>query len=153
MPQSNISAESSITIKASPQEVYRYVANLKHHYLWNPSLRSVSPEAELKPGMSFQTESVILKDIKISTHNVVTKLVPNRLVSIHNEMGLVKYDIDFMLTKEGKYTIATSKVSMLTSSQAFGLTLPVLKRLANRELQSDLESLKFAVETDLASNM
>lgn len=33
---------TKITINASPHEVFDYVTDLKHHYLWNPQIHAIS---------------------------------------------------------------------------------------------------------------
>ena len=148
----SIKAESRISIKASPEEVFKYICTLKYHYLWNPALRTLSTEDKLSQGMSYSTESVYLGDIKVITRNKVTKLVPNQQIVLKNEFGVIQFETYFTLHREGDRTIVSSTVDMLTTPKSFGLTLPVLKRLANKELQSDLKFLKAAVETNLASN-
>ena len=147
----SIEAKSSVLIKASPEEVFSYIKDLKYHYLWNPRLRNLSSTDELKLGSSYESESVFIRDIKIVTKNEVTKYVPNKQIGLRNRYGMITYDAEINLRRRGRLTNVSCTIDILTSSQAFGLTLPVLKQLAKRELQYDLDSLKIAVESDFAS--
>lgn len=144
-----VSARTSINIKAKPTDVFEYIKNLKYYYYWNPSLRMLSHEGELEEGMTYESESVVLRDIVIKSQNVVTKLVPNKEIDVTNNMGTVKYDSSITLTDRSHATLVVCRIDVLTESRAFGLTLPVLKQLAQRELQTDLQALKFAVENNI----
>lgn len=144
-----VSAKTSINIKATPEDVFAYLKNLKYWYYWNPSLRMLSHEGELEEGMAYESESVVLKDIVIKNQNVVTKLIPNKEIDVANNMGTVKFDSSITLTNRSHATMVVCRIDVLTESKAFGLTLPVLKQLAKRELQTDLQALKIAVENKL----
>lgn len=144
-----VTAKTSININAQPEDVFEYIKNLKYHYYWNPSLRMLSHEGELEEGMSYETESVVLKDIVVKSRNHVTKLVPNKEIDVANSMGTVKYESSITLANRSHATLVVCRIDVLTESKVFGLTLPVLKQLAKKELQTDLQALKFAVENNI----
>lgn len=150
MAESEIKSVSRVTIKASPNEVYKYISNLKY-YLWNPSLRYLSKEEPFKLGVSFDSESVILRKNIIKCHNVVTELVNNESIGMENQLGNIKYKKLFKLKKKDKTTILSAELAILTPSQAFALTTPILKILAQRELKTDLNALKIVVENKLST--
>jgi len=145
----NITSESKITIQASPGEVYKYLSNLKYYYLWNASLRYLSYEGPLKKGVSFDSENIILNKNVIKGHNIVTAIEPNKKIETENKLGMIKYKQMFELKEQAKGTQVINRIDVLTPAQAFGLTTPVLKILAKRELRTDLQTLKIVVENKI----
>lgn len=138
-----------VTIAAEPDEVFKYLADLKYHELWNPQLRSLSSEGKLKLGSKYETESEVM-GIPIEARNVVTKFVPNKELELENNTGSVMYRINFNLTyKPLGHTLVILTAHLITQSKIIGLTVPVLERLAKYELKMDLEALKIAVEGKL----
>ncbi len=145
-----ITASSSITIKAEPKDVFKYISQPKYFYLWNPSLRSLSSDKPLKLNSQFESESVILKNISIKSNNTVTDYIEDKKIVFENSFGLIKYKQIYNLKRSRNiYTILKLKVDIITKSQILGLTTPVLTRLANNELKMDLNSLKVVVENKI----
>ncbi len=140
---------SRITIKAKPSEVFKYLSNTKYHYYWNPSLRVISDQVDLNIGSSYDTEVIILKDIRIKSHVIITDYVKDRLIEFNNAVGAIDYTAKIKLTAKDSATEVTLDINVLTKSKTFGLTLPVLKQLATNELNTDLRSLKVAVENKI----
>jgi len=149
MVTTKITSESKIIIKASPREVYKYLSHLKYYYLWNSSLRYLSYEGPLKKGVSFDSENIILHKNVIKGHNIVTAIEPNKKIETENKIGMIKYKQMFQLKEQANSTQVTTKIVVLTPAQTFGLTTPILKILANRELKTDLQALKIVVENKL----
>jgi hypothetical protein len=148
-----LALKNKVSIKAEPSEVYFYLSHLKYHYLWNPSMRHLSSEGELTLGMSYEAKSKLLGGITVSSRNKVTELVPNKKLRLQNRLGNIKYDAEFTLAKRRSRTIVTCNIIIDTKAQILGMTLPVLKQLGNRELQSDLYYLKLAVENKMAQQL
>lgn len=138
--------KNKVSIKAEPDEVFLYFANLKYHYLWNPTLREITPEKELSVGLSYHTKAKLLGGITVSSQNSVVELTPSKKLVLENRLGNVKYAAVFTLTKRRLNTIVACIISIDTKAQILGMTQPVLKQLANRELESNLYYLKLAVE-------
>lgn len=145
-----ITALSSITIKAAPKDVFKYISQPKYFYLWNPSLRHITNDEPLKINSQFETETVILNNINIKSKNTVTEYEENKKLVLENSFGLIQYKQIYRLEQSRKiYTILRLKVDVITKSQILGLTNPVLKRLANNELKMDLNYLKVVVENKI----
>lgn len=139
---------SQVTIKARPAAVFKYLADLNYHFLWNPHLQNLSPRMVLKKGVSYQTTSMLL-GVKVVAKNQVTKFASNQELQIENSTGTLKYRVNYQLRRQEQSTtlVCTTKVS--ADSPSFAFSRPVLKMLARRELRSDLEALKLAVEQQL----
>lgn len=139
---------AQITIGADQTAVFTYLSDLKYHFLWNPHLQSITPQKRLKTGVKYKTTSLML-GVQISGENVATTVdQPNELV-LQNDAGTIHYNVTYRLkTEEGKTKVAcTTLVSV--QNKALMFTQPVLKMLARRELQADLQALKIAVEQKL----
>ncbi len=144
------SVSTQITIKKSNHKVFTYLTDLHYVHLWNPQLRKVSDKKILKLGSSYTSESEIL-GVKISAINVITKFHEGNELQIENETGTVAYIANFKLKSVSPdETTVMLSTTVSSSSKAFAFTLPVLKVLARRELQTDLQALKIAVEHELA---
>lgn len=59
------------------------------------------------------------------------------------------YVANFRLQGRGDSTLVTCSTTVTAASAAFAFTAPILKRLARRELQTDMQALKLAVENGL----
>jgi hypothetical protein len=144
----NAKVSSKVTINVSPTAVFAYLEDLKFHYLWNPQLNHISPIIKLQLGSKYQTASLFLgKELKAD--NIVTKFVKNKELQIENTTGLVEYRVNYKLASRSSQTVVVSNITVASKSKAFAFTAPVLKALAQRELQTDLQALKVAVEQKL----
>lgn len=144
----NTTIVTRISIAASPAEVFEYLTNLEYHYLWNPQVHSISTKEQLKLGSEFETTSLVL-GVKIKAKNVVTKFIPPKEIEMENNIGAVSYHASFRLAPKGKMTMVVLTTTVSTDSHAFAFTVPILKKLARRELQTDMQALKLAVENQL----
>lgn len=138
-----------ITIAASPAAVFKYLADLKYHHLWNPQLQQLSSYEKLRLHSRYQASSRVL-GIKIEMTNSVTRFAPAREMQIENETGAVHYCANFQLRAQGDKTLVTCTTAVSSHAEAFAFAAPVLKALARRELQADLQALKLAVENNLS---
>lgn len=139
---------TNITITASLAAVFRYLTDLKYHYLWNPQVRNISATGQLKLGSRYKTESVVL-GITIKATNVVTDFKPLKELVIENSLGPVQYSARFRLSPQSNQTRVQLQVTLSTDAVTYIFTGPVLKQLALRELRTDLQALKIAVENKL----
>jgi carbon monoxide dehydrogenase subunit G len=137
--------KTQVGIKAPPADVFKYLSDLKYHHLWNPQIQSFSSKERLALGSKYKTESQVL-GVKIKSNNEVTKFANPEEIEIANNTGTVKYKANFKLVDKEGGTFLTCSTTVSTDSEAFAFAKPVLKLLARRELQSDLQALKLAVE-------
>jgi hypothetical protein len=139
---------TKININASPSEVFKYLAHLKYHHLWNPQVQSIIPIKSLALGSEYKTTSTVL-GVKLTSKNIVTKFTKFKELEITNNIGLVKYEANFKLQDKTKCTIITCTTTVTSDNDAFAFAKPILKLLARRELQNDMQALKLAVEHSL----
>jgi hypothetical protein len=102
----------------------------------------------LKLGSIYASESVVL-GVQIQANNEVTAYTKNQEIELLNNTGTLQYRINFRLQPQGKKTLLRSTTVVSTNNKAFAFAKPVLKMLGQRELQSDLQALKIAVEQKL----
>lgn len=137
-----------IAIAASPDRVFEYLADLKYHHLWNPQVFSISTTKRLAMDSTFETESRVIGLVITAVNRVVGFEPPNELV-IENSAGNVLFTALFRLHPRDNVTLVRLTTTLSTNVLLHGITLPVLKQLASRELQADLKALKIAVENGL----
>lgn len=140
---------TSITINEAPEAVFKYLSDLHYHYLWNPQMRKVSPLKKLKLGMEYKTESQVL-GTTIEAKNTVTSFVPSKEIALENAIGPVHYQAVFRLYPQDGKTSVKLTVSLTADNKIWVFTVPVLKQLAKRELHTDLQALKIAVENHMS---
>lgn len=139
---------TKITIQAPSAQVFRYLSDLKYHHLWNPQVLRISQHGKLKLGSSFKSVSLLL-GIEVESSNVVTKFAPPKELEIRNSVGMVQYTAHFWLFPAGQKTLVVLTTEVSSHSNAFAFAPPLLKILARRELQADMQALKIAVENNL----
>jgi uncharacterized membrane protein len=140
-----VNVTTKITISASPQSVFAYLSDLNKHYLWNPHLRKISPLGALQDGKEYKTLSTFL-GIGVEGKNRVTKFIRNQEIQIENSTGTVQYLVNYRLQEDATKTRLVCQTTVNSSHNSFAFSAPILKLLATRELRSDLQSLKLAVE-------
>ncbi len=91
----------------------------------------------------------MLLGVKISGKNKVTKFVQGKELELENSTGILQYRVNYRLQASHRKTVLYCTTSVSSSGTAFAFATPVLKLLARRELQSDLQALKIAVEQHL----
>jgi hypothetical protein len=144
-PGKNVRVVAQITINASPSEVFKYMVNLKHHFLWNPHLRTISPIILLKEGSSYESSSIVL-GVKVKGLNKVTRLVASQELQLENRTGLIHYVVNYKLRNQSGQTKLTCTTTVDTLYKPLRFADSIMKVLARRELQSDLAALKVAAE-------
>ncbi len=143
-----VSVVAKVTIKADKSRVFKYLKHLKYHQLWNPHMLQVAPLAMLKPGMEYETTHLFL-GIRVKSLNRVLRLIQDKEFVVENSTGILHYHVSYRLSDDEKGTRLICTTDISTNSDAFGFSRPVLKLLAQRELQSDLQALKLAAEQQL----
>lgn len=139
---------TTITIAATPNKVFDYIADLKYHYLWNPQIISIKPIQRLELGAKYTTESRVL-GTPVQAMNEVTSFKPSKELSLENAFGTIQYTATFQLTPLDKKTQVRLSTRLSTDKKIYIFSKPVLKQLALRELRTDLQALKIAIENDL----
>jgi uncharacterized protein YndB with AHSA1/START domain len=137
-----------ITIAASPSKIFDFLTDLKNHYLWNPQIRKISQQGKIQLGSTYRTESQVL-NVKVIANNIVTECKPPTSLVLENSIGVVSYVSRMRLAKKEKGTVVTFSVTLSTKHSTWAFTLPALKQLALRELRTDLQALKVAVENEI----
>ena len=145
----NVRVVTQISIGASAKDVFKYLTVMKYHYLWNPQLQRISPMTVLSKGLQYEAESLVL-GVKTKAQNSVTKFVKDKELEIENNTGLLHYCANFKLSRRDDSTMVVLTTVVSATGKAFAFAKPVLQRLARRELQTDLQALKIAVEQELA---
>jgi uncharacterized membrane protein len=136
---------TKVYIAAPPGEVYRFLTDLQYHPLWNPHLIAVSPKTVLKPDMRYRANSLLF-GIKVSGNIRVVNMVEGRELELQNDTGMLRYRVRYRLARKASATQLTCSISVSTESKAFAFARPILSILAERELHSDLNSLKALAE-------
>ncbi|MDB5175165.1 MAG: Polyketide cyclase / dehydrase and lipid transport [Candidatus Saccharibacteria bacterium] len=140
---------TKVTISSPSSEVFKYLTDLKYMHLWNPQVKEVSSKKVLELHSTYQTVSQVL-GVVIKANNSVTKYSNDQELQIENTTGTVNYVANFKLTPtDNGTTLLICNTTVSSESKAFAFTAPVLKLLARRELQSDLQALKIAVENQI----
>jgi carbon monoxide dehydrogenase subunit G len=137
-----------VTINASAKEVFHYLSDPSLHYLWNPPLQSITATKPLKKGTTYRATSLLLGVLFEST-NTVSAYEQDKLLEIRNSGAALDFCVIYNLEAQGKSTVVQCFTMVSSTSKAFAFTKPVLKLLAQREIRSDLQALKLAVEQKL----
>jgi hypothetical protein len=140
--------KTQVTIAASPTEVFKYLTNLRFHYLWNPQVHRISTHEQLKQGSVFESVSRVL-GVEVRAVNRVTKFTPQEEFQLENTMGVVQYHAAFHLFAKYQSTLLVCTMTVASASKGFAFSALILKKLAQRELQTDMQALKVAVESHL----
>lgn len=143
--RSQARVEAKVTIQATPAQVFTYLKDLKYHALWNAHLQKITPITELKPGLTYETSSLVL-GIPVSGKNSVLQLKQDELLEIENAAGTLKYRVTFRLKPGAKGTTVRCVTKLYAKHNSFVFAAKLLKILAERELRTDLQALKEAVE-------
>ena len=96
-------------------------------------------------GTAYESESLIL-GVTIKGTNVVSKFDEDKEFELENQLGAISYRINFRLSRHNNKTKVACSTTLMPESKIFSYTIPLIKRLARRELQSDMQALKIAVE-------
>jgi uncharacterized protein YndB with AHSA1/START domain len=137
-----------ISITAQPHEVFKYLKDLRLHYLWNPQLQTITPLIELSHGQQYHATRMVLGQ-PLKVESTVKEFKPGKKLSLAITAGLVNSKVSWTLSPHKNGTLVICKTVVYNESPAFAFTKPVLRLLARRELQSDLQALKIAVENHL----
>lgn len=138
-----------VIISANSSDVFRYLGHLKYHYLWNPHLRSIAPITKVKLGTQYKTTSVLV-GIRVDGKITVKKLIQDKEFEAENNTGTLHYNVNYRLKPQAfDSTTVTCAITLNADSHAITYAGPVLKQLVKRELQTDLQALKVAVENEL----
>ena len=137
-----------VTINASPKAVFKYMRDLKYHYLWNPHIESLKPLQTLKKGAQYTAKSIVFGR-RLETPNTVTVFIENKELEVENVTGMIRYRVNYSLLPTDTSTVVRCDIEVTAESDAFAFAKPVLRLMTRRELQSDLQALKVAVEEKL----
>jgi hypothetical protein len=108
----------------------------------------VKPPVQLHDGSAYLTQSLML-GVRIKAENHITRYVQDKELEIQNSTGMVQYRANFKLQGRSKETVITCTIVVATTGKAFVFAKPIMEHLARRELNTDLNALKVAVEDRL----
>jgi hypothetical protein len=91
----------------------------------------------------------LMLGVKVKSTNKVTRFVAGRELELQNTTGTVQFKVNFHLASKYKNTLVVCSTTVSSDIQAFAFSGPILRKLAQRELQSDMQALKIAVENQL----
>lgn len=138
---------TKVIIDAPAEQIFRYLTDTHYHKLWNPSMTKVVPLFELTQGATYRTQSHLF-GMRLGGKVGVAKLLPNKELELVSITGMVQYRANFRLSKKGAATQVTCAITVGSDSKAFAFARPMMKILAEREVNGDLVALKTAVEQD-----
>jgi len=142
---------TSVEIAAKPAEVFKYLADLQYHPLWNPNLKKISPHVLVEEGLVYRTTSLLF-GTKIGGKIEVMRIVPDKTLEICSTTGMLEYKMGFYLQEDKGGTVVKCRTTVSTESKMFAFARPMMGLLARREVQADLDALKNAVEQKLEPN-
>ncbi len=144
----NARVKTQIVIDADAATTFRYLSHTKYHHLWNASLQSIQPLTELTLGDSYLSVSLLL-GVRTKSKNHVKKFVQDKEIEFENKTGMLQYRANYVLVATNKTTKVVCSIIVSAESKAFAFARPMLEHLARRELNTDLQALKKAVEEGL----
>lgn len=136
------SASTSVSFDADPGKIYRELINLGQHRLWNTGLVHISETGNMREGMRYQTVSIVLgQETKFDIE--VTRLVPNKQVSIVNSNGALTFEATYLLVPvEADKTNLECKIDFMLDGFTLNLAHPVIEAMATARIKGDLETLR-----------
>lgn len=143
-----VNVTTQIKISSNAHAVFKYLTDLKYIHLWNPQLTYVSSKEKLKLGSKYQTTTQVL-GVNIESNNVVSRFQQDEFLQIDNTTGMVQFAAAFEIKEQADSVMLKCITSVSSTHKAFAFSGSVLKILARRELQADLQALKIAVEQKL----
>ena len=139
--------EVSVEISKSIDEVFSYVTNSSHAFVWRSALIAVTsvPKEGIKVGYTFQERTKLLDQIVETTYEVVEWMPPRRL-TYKSIVG----DVSGLISLRFEQTTSGTRV-LMRAEQSFDLAFPQHEQLAihaiRRILQGDLQTLKEVLES------
>jgi hypothetical protein len=142
-------AKTSTVIHAGTAAVFKYLADTKLHFVWNPHMQEVKPLGRLHQGEIYESLNILL-GVRVRNLNKVVKLVENQELQLKSQAGMLDYKIVYRLKAlSPKETELTCTTNITVKTKAFYFAEPMIDHLARRELKTDLGLLKQAVEQKL----
>jgi carbon monoxide dehydrogenase subunit G len=134
----------TIEIARPPADVFAYLADLDNLPRWQPTIRELQWEGELREGSQFE-ETRELLGRRARSRLEVTALEPPREFSIQVVDGPVPLAVRHLLEP----TAAGTRLTLEAEGEVGGLmrlAAPIAERAAARQASQDLERLKRLIE-------
>ena len=141
-----MSVEVGVEISKSIDEVFSYVTDSSHAFVWRSTLVAITstPQETLRVGSTFQERAKLLDQIVETTYEVVEWIPPRRL-TYKSIVG----DVPGLISLRFEQTTSGTRV-LMHAEQSFDLAFPQHEQLAihtiRRILQGDLQTLKEVLE-------
>lgn len=135
--------ETSVTVNfdCARQVVYSALCYLGRYPEWNQGMIFVSHTGPMYAGLKYQTRSRVLGQINAADIEVVN-LVPNELIHLKNESGLIGFNAVFLLgDTDGGRSKVTCRLTFNFHKAVLNLAQPAIEGMAQDRIRRDLESL------------
>ena len=139
-----ITVEHTVEIDRPIDEVFAYLTDLERLPEWQASVSEVQVDGPVEPGSRFRDVREFMGRRAASTLEV-TELEPPRRFSLRVAEGPIRYEIDHRLEERGQRTSVTFS-GRGDTARVPRLMRGMVERAVRRQLASDAESLKQALE-------
>lgn len=142
--------ESSVTINAPVERVFAYIADVERQPEWIGAVTSVS-RADSGPIGVGSTFTLSLSYMGKSADAVqeITKFEPNRAIIQSTTSGPIATQITLLVEPAGSGTLVRN-ITEADISSLGRLAGPIVTRTINRQLETDLQTLREILERDPA---
>ena len=125
-----------------PARVYEALTDLGRYPDWTHDMTWVSHAGPMRTGLYYTTETLVLGRTNRSDI-IVNKLVPERLITLQSQSGLVEFTAEYHLAEAaGSGCCLTLYVQLSFSKAVFNLARPVAQAVAEARIRGDLENLR-----------
>lgn len=132
---------ATVDFECDRQTVYKALCYLGRHPEWSQGMIYISHTGPMYPGLRYQTRSRVMGQINAADVEVVN-LVPNELVRVKNESGLIGFDAVFLISEEeGGRSKVTCRLAFKFHYAVMNLARPAIESMARDRIQNDLMKL------------
>lgn len=139
--------EASITIDATPDEVFRFVADVANLPRWQPGILSATRTSPDPVGVG--STARVVRDLaghSMTVDLAITEFQPGRRLALTSEASGVRVTATLETEPAGEGTVARSGIEIKASSLFMAALEGVIASTAAGELATGLERLRDAIE-------
>lgn len=134
-------ASVSVDFMNDREEVYKMLCYLGRHPEWNDDMIYISHTGYMTPGLRYQTRTRLYGKINAADVEVVS-MIPNDLIYLRSNAGLVAFDAAFRLSdNEDGGARVTCMLGFKLQGLALSLTRGVIEASARDRVRRDLRKL------------
>jgi uncharacterized protein YndB with AHSA1/START domain len=139
------SALIEVRFSQSRAAVYAALCDTQRYILWNAGLKLVTAEESLRPGLQYETESVVAGHI-IRAQIQVGRMIPDEVIEVANAAGAIRYEAMYLLRDAGDGgTVVQMVIHFRFRNFVLDLARPAIEAMAHSRLQADLEMLRLVM--------